>query len=147
MSAKIDLENALKDAMRANDDTRKRTLRMALTSIRLAEVEKGAPLDDSAVQSILQNEIKSRQESIEEARRANRPDLIDPTLAEIAVLENFLPQQLSPEELENLASQVIQELGATNIKEMGQVMKVLMPRLQGRAAGDQASQVVRRLLQ
>jgi hypothetical protein len=147
MSAKIDLENALKDAMRANDDTRKRTLRMALTSIRLAEVEKGAPLDDSAVQSILQKEIKSRQESIEEARRANRPDLIDPTLAEIAVLENFLPQQLSPEELENLASQVIQELGATNIKEMGQVMKVLMPRLQGRAAGDQASQVVRRLLQ
>lgn len=147
MSTKSQLENALKDAMRAGDDLRKRTLRMALSAIRLAEVEKGAAVDDTAVLSLLQKEIKARQESIEDARRANRPDLEQASLAEIAVLQDFLPKQLTSEELEALAKQVIAEVGATSVREMGQVMKVLMPRLEGRAPGDQASQVVRRLLQ
>lgn len=147
MSAKSELESALKDAMRAGDDLRKRTLRMAISAIRLAEVDKGAALDDAAVLSLLQKEIKARQESIEDARRADRPDLIEASQAEIAVLQDYLPQQLTPEELETLAKQVIAEVGATSAREMGQVMKVLAPRLQGRAPGDQASQVVRRLLQ
>lgn len=147
MSAKSQLESALKDAMRAGDDLRKRTLRMALSAIRLAEIDKGAALDDAAVLSMLQKEIKARQESIEDARRANRPDLIEASQAEITVLQDFLPKQLTPEELETLAKQVIAEVGATSAREMGQVMKVLVPLLQGRAPGDQASQVVRRLLQ
>jgi len=88
-----------------------------------------------------------RQESIEDARRANRPDLEQASREEIAVLQDFLPKQLTPEELETLAKDVIAEVGATSIREMGQVMKVLLPRLEGRAPGDQASQVVRRLLQ
>lgn len=147
MSVKSQLESALKDAMRASDDLRKRTLRMALSAIRLAEVEKGAALDDTAVLSLLQKEIKARQESIEDARRAKRPDIEAASLEEIAVLQEFLPKQLTPEDLETLAKQVIAEVGATSVREMGQVMKVLMPRLEGRAPGDQASQVVRRLLQ
>jgi uncharacterized protein len=147
MSAKSQLENALKDAMRSGDDLRKRTLRMAISAIRLAEIDKGVALDDAAVLSLLQKEIKSRQESIEDAQRANRPDLEEASQAEIAVLQEFLPRQLSPEELEALAREAIADVGATNVREMGQVMKVLVPRLQGRAPGDQASQVVRRLLQ
>jgi hypothetical protein len=147
MSTKSQLESALTDAMRSGDDLRKRTLRMALSAIRLAEVDKGTNLDDAAVLSLLQKEIKTRQESIEDARRANRPDLEEASQAEIAVLQEFLPKQLSPEELEALAKEAIAEVGATSVKEMGQVMKVLVPRLQGRAPGDQASQVVRRLLQ
>ena len=147
MSVKSQLESALKDAMRAGDDLRKRTLRMALSAIRLAEVDKGAALDDAAALSLLQKEIKVRQESIEDARRANRPDLEQASREEIAVLQDFLPKQLTPEELETLAKDVIAEVGATSIREMGQVMKVLLPRLEGRAPGDQASQVVRRLLQ
>jgi len=147
MSVKSQLESALKDAMRAGDDLRKRTLRMALSAIRLAEVDKGAALDDAAALSLLQKEIKVRQESIEDARRANRPDLEQASREEIAVLQDFLPKQLTPEELETLAKGVIAEVGATSIREMGQVMKVLLPRLEGRAPGDQASQVVRRLLQ
>jgi uncharacterized protein YqeY len=99
------------------------------------------------VLSILQKEIKSRQEAIEDARRANRPDLVESSQAEIVVLQEFLPKQLTTEELEALAKHVIAEVGASNIREMGQVMKVLVPRLEGRAPGDQASQVVRRLLQ
>ena len=146
MTSKLQLESALKDAMRAQDDLRKRTLRMALSSIRLLEIEKGSELDDQAVTSILQKEVKTRQEAIDEAQRAGRPDLIQASRAEIAVLEEFLPSQMSPAELEGLASQVISELGATSQREMGQVMKPLLPRLAGRASGEQASQVVRKLL-
>jgi uncharacterized protein YqeY len=120
---------------------------MALTNIRLAEVDKGAPLDESGVQAILLKEVKSQRESIADAERAGRPDLIAAAQQEIAVLESFLPKAMSPEELDALARQAIADAGATSIKEMGQVMKVLMPRLQGRASGDQASQAVRRLLQ
>jgi uncharacterized protein YqeY len=147
MDTKIQLENALKDAMRSGDDLRKRTIRMALSAIRMAEVDKGGALDETAVLSIVQKEIKSRQEAIEDARRANRPDLIESSQAEITVLQDFLPKQLTEEELEALAKQVIAAVGATNLREMGQVMKALVPRLEGRAPGDQASQVVRRLLQ
>lgn len=147
MTTKVQLESALKDAMRSGDDLRKRTLRMALSAIRLTEVDKGAALDDTAVLGILQKEVKSRQEAIVEARRANRPDLVESNQAEIGVLLDFLPRQLTAEELESLAKQAISEVGATNLRDMGQVMKVLMPRLEGRATGDQASQVVRGLLQ
>ena len=147
VNTKTQLESALKDAMRANDDVRKRTLRMALSAIRLAEVEKGGALDESATLAILQKEIKSRHEAIADAQRANRPDLEADANAEIKVLEEYLPQPFTPEELEALARQVIVEVGATGPREMGQVMKALVPRLQGRATGDQASQAVRKLLQ
>jgi uncharacterized protein len=147
MNTKIQLEDALKDAMRSGDDLHKRTIRMALSAIRLAEIDKGASLDEAAVVSILQKEVKSRQEAIEDARRANRTDLVESSQAEIAVLQGFLPKQLTSDELEALAKQVVAEVGATNIRDMGQVMKVLVPRLEGRAPSDQASQVVRRLLQ
>jgi len=147
VNTKTQLESALKDAMRANDDVRKRTLRMALSAIRLAEVEKGGALDESATLAILQKEIKSRHEVIADAQRAHRPDLEADANAEIKVLEEYLPQPFTPEELEALARQVIAEVGATGPREMGQVMKALLPRLQGRATGDQASQAVRKLLQ
>lgn len=147
MATKQQLENALKEAMRAGDDLKKRTLRMALSSIRLVEIDKRAPLDEAGVMAILQKEVKSRQESIADAERASRPDLAAEAQAEIAVLEGFLPQPLRQEDLEAMARQAIAEVGATSPREMGQVMKVLMPRLQGRATGEQASQVVRSLLQ
>jgi hypothetical protein len=132
--------------MKAGDDLRKRTLRMALAAIRQAEIDGGKPLEESQMQLILQKEIKSRHEAIAEAQRAHRPDLETAAKDEIGVLEGFLPRQLAPEELDVLARQAVAETGATSQKDMGQVMKVLMPRLQGRASGDQASQAVRRLL-
>ena len=153
MTTTAQLESDLKDAMRANDDLRKRTLRMALSAIQYAEVERGAEfyrnsaLDENAILAILQKEVKMRQEAIAEAQYANRPDLEEASKAEIAVLAPYLPKSFSSEELETYAKQAIAEVGATSPQEMGKVMKVLMPRLQGRATGDQASQVVRRLLQ
>jgi uncharacterized protein YqeY len=147
MSKKTELEESLKNAMRSQDELVKRTLRMVLASIRMAEVEKkGQPVDDAAVLAILQKEVKSRQEAIGEAQTANRPDLEKAARDEIGILEGFLPKQLTPEELEGMAREAIAEAGATSQRDMGRVMKVLLPRTQGRAGGDQVSQVVRKLL-
>lgn len=146
MTTKTDLELALKDALRASDDLRKRTIRMVMTNIKLAEVEKGSSLDQTGINTILQKEVKSRRESIADAERLNREDLITEAKAEIAILEDFLPQPLSSEEIKTLAKEVIAEIGATSPKEMGQVMKILVTRVQGRAPGGQVSQVVRELL-
>jgi uncharacterized protein YqeY len=147
MTTKTELETSLKDAMRAKDDVRRRTLRMALSAIKQVEIDKSQVLDETGIAAILQKEIKSRRESIVDAQRANRPDMIKAAEAEIAVIEGFLPKALSPEELEKLAKLVITELGVTSPKDVGQVMKALLPRLQGRAPGDQVSAVVRKLLQ
>ncbi len=147
MNTKIQIEQALKDAMRAGDETRKRTLRMVLAAIRNAEVERGGLLDDAIIFSIIQKEIKNRREAIVDAQRAHRPELVAEAEAEIAVLESFLPKSLTTEELTEMAHQAISEVGATSVKEMGQVMKILMPRVQGRAEGSQVSQIVRSLLE
>ena len=147
MNTKTQLEDALKDAMREKDDLRKSTIRSALSAIKLAEIDKKSELDESAVLAIIQKEVKYRQESIEDAQRADRPDLIEEYQSEIAVLEEFLPEQLTNEELEDLTHQVLDEVGATSMRDMGQVMKVLIPRLEGRASGQEASQMVRNLLQ
>jgi uncharacterized protein len=147
MDIKNTLQSDLKDALRRGEEIRKSTLRMAISAIKLAEVEKGASLDEAASQMVIQKEIKSRREAITDAEKANRPELIKQAEEEIKVLQAYLPEALSPEELESLAKQAIAETAATSIREMGQVMKLLMPRLQGRATGDQASQAVRKLLQ
>jgi uncharacterized protein YqeY len=147
METKLKLESDLKDALRAGDNLRKNTLRLALSAIRLAEIDRGSKLDESAVIAILQKEIKARNESIEDAQRAGRSELEEAAREEIKVLQVYLPQAMNPEELEAQAKQAIADVGATSLREMGQVMKVLLPRLAGRATGDQASQVVRKLLQ
>ncbi len=147
MDLKATLQSDLKDAMRQKEETRKSTLRMALSAIKLAEVEKGANMDEAAYLAVIQKEIKSRRESIADAERAHRPELVAQAEQEIKVLQGYLPAAFSQEELEALVKGTIAEVGATSIREMGQVMKVLVPRLQGRASNDQASQVVRKLLQ
>lgn len=147
MDIKTTLQSDLKDAMRRGEETRKSTLRMALSAIKLAEVEKSAHMDEAAYQAVIQKEIKSRRESIADAQKANRPELIAQDEEEIKILQSYLPAALSEEELENLAKEAVAESGAVSIREMGQVMKILVPRLQGRATGEQASQAVRKLLQ
>ncbi|MFZ2097488.1 MAG: GatB/YqeY domain-containing protein [Anaerolineales bacterium] len=147
MDLKTTLQSDLKDAMRHGEEIRKSTLRMALSAIKLAEVEKGSHMDEAAYLAVIQKEIKTRHESISDAERANRPELIYQAEQEIKILQAYLPPALSPQELEAMAKAAISEVGATSLREMGQVMKILVPKLQGRATGDQASQVVRKLLQ
>lgn len=147
MSLKDQLENSLHTAMKNHDDTSKRTIRMVLTSLKLAEVEAGKALDDAAISAIIQKEIKMRRETISEAEKAKRPDMITAAEDEIKVLESFLPKQLTDEELTNLVKLVVQETDASTPADMGKVMKALMPKIQGRAAGDRVSLVVRQILQ
>ena len=147
MVLKSKLESDLKDAMRASDDLRKRTLRMVISSIKDTEIDRQSSLTDVEVSTIMQKEIKSRREAIAEAEKANRPDLSQSAQDEIAVLEAYLPKGMTEDEIKTAAVLVIQELNATTPSDMGKVMKTLLPRLQGRAPGDIVSRIVRDLLQ
>lgn len=147
METKAQLELALKDAMRSGDDVRKRTIRMVLAAVRQVEIDRRVSLDEAAVLSIIQKEIKTRRESVEEASRAGRPDIVAATEAEIKVLEAYLPEALGAEELQALAAAAVAEVGASTPADMGKVMKILVPRVAGRAPGDQVSAAVRQLLQ
>lgn len=146
MDIKTQLEQTLKEAMRANDDVRKRAVRMVIAAIKNSEIDKRAAVDDAAVMAILQKEIKNRRESIEEAKKANRADLIEATEAEIAVLSAFLPKGMSEDELRELVKAAIAEVGATAQTDMGKVMKAVMPKVAGRAPGDAISAMVKSLL-
>ena len=147
MSIKTQLNDSLKDAMKSGDEVRKRTVRMAMALIKQVEVDKRIELDDAAVTSILQKEVKNRRESLEEARKANRDDLIEANEAEIRVLEAFLPKAMPAEELRVIVQDAITETGASTSADMGKVMKAVMPKVAGRAPNDMISATVRELLQ
>ena len=140
------LEAELKEAIRSKDDVRKRTLRMVLSAIKLAEIDHRDSLDEPTILGIIQREVKSRQETIEEAKQAERDELLASTLAEIEVLQVYLPQPLGEDELAELVQRAIEEVGASGPQDMGKVMKALMPQIQGRADGKTASDLVRGLL-
>ncbi len=146
MDTKQKLEASLKEAMRSGNELRKRTIRLALASIKQAEIDGGAALDDARELAILQKEVKTREESIEGAKAANRTDLIETASFEIDVLKEFLPKQLSREEVTSLALEAISETGATKPADMGKVMKALLPKVAGRASSGAVSEVVKTLL-
>ena len=146
MDLKTQLNDSLKNAMKSGDITRKDTLRMALAAIKQAEVDKRVVLDDAAVMSLLQKEIKNRREALEEAKKANRADLASANEAEITILETFLPKAMPADELRALVQAAIAETGAAAPNEMGKVMKAVMPKVAGRAPNDAISAMVRELL-
>jgi len=147
MTKKEEIQKALTAAMKARDEHTKRTLRLVMSSIKLEEVETGGEIDDSRVLSILQKEVKTREDTIEESKKAKREDLVSAAEKEIEILNQYLPQQMSRDELYTLSKQVIDEVGAKELRDMGEVMKKLMPQLEGRASGQDASKAVRDLLQ
>ncbi len=146
MNVKDSLNQALKDAMKAEDDVAKRTLRMVRAAIKNAEIDGGRPLEEDEVLRILQKEVKSRRETIAEAQKIGRSDIIEDAQAEIAVLERFLPQTLSSDGLEAIVRAAITEAGATSLADMGKVMRLVMPKVQGQADGRQVNEIVRHLL-
>lgn len=147
MDTKEKLQTALKDSMRSGDEMRKQNVRMVMSAIKLNEVEKGTAMDEAGVIAIIQKELKARQESLQEAEKANRPDLVERAKSEISFLETFLPKQLSEDELATLVREAVAEVGASGPADMGKVMKAVMPKVQGRSTGDQVSQAVRKQLQ
>ncbi|MEN8241206.1 MAG: GatB/YqeY domain-containing protein [Chloroflexota bacterium] len=146
MTLKETINAAMTDAMKAKDETRKIPLKLVMAAIKEAEIEKREDLEEDEVLRLVQKEVKARQESIADAKKAGREDLIATAKAEMAVLQEYLPEGLSPEELEAILKETINEIGATSMADMGKIMQAVMPKVQGRADGGQVNQLVRKLL-
>ena len=146
MATKKELEKNLLRAIKARDELSKNAIRLAISSIELAEVEKGEELSESEIFAILRKEIKMREETIAEAEKADRQDLIMNTKAEIEILKQFLPEELSDQELTELVKKIIMETGASSMKELGMVIKKAIQEVHGRASNEQISKKVRELL-
>jgi uncharacterized protein YqeY len=141
----------LKDAMRQRDDRRKTTIRSILAAIKQAETELDASgqrksLGEDDVLDLIARQAKQRRESIAEYERGGRADLVAEEEAELAILETYLPRQLSDAEIRARAEEVIAETGASGLGDIGQVMRPLMTEFKGRADGRQVNQIVRELL-
>src|SRR5215510_13981493 len=136
----------LKKAMKAGDSKKKDALRFILAAIKQKEIDTRTTLTEEQTHDVLLTEAKKRRDSIAEARKAGRHELADNEQWELELIETYLPKQLSREELEAAVREAITESGAKTAKEMGNVMKVLMPRVKGRADGKLVNEVVKSLL-
>ena len=146
MSLKEQLQHDLQAAMRARDERRKSALRMALTAIQLAEVEQRGALSDEAVISAIRKEVRRREDALEMIRQSGRDDMVAEDEAQLEILRSYLPQLLTAEEVTAIVRDVIVETGAASPADVGKVMKLIMPRVQGKADGRMVSQIVRDLL-
>ena len=140
------LEEELTTAMRERDAERRDTLRLILSSLRSAEKELQRELREDEELQVLQRERKRRVEAAEAFREGGRPEQADAEERELAVLEEFMPEPLSEEELEQIVDDVIAEVGATSVRDLGRVMADVMPQVAGRAEGSRVSQLVREKL-
>ncbi len=144
---KSKLLDDVKQAMRAGDKLRLGTLRMATAAIKQREVDERIELDDANVMAVIEKMIKQRRDAEQQYRAAERAELADQEAAEITILEDYLPAQLSEAEIAGEISTVLAELGVSGMQAMGQVMGQLKPRLQGRADMGKVSALVRQQLQ
>lgn len=146
MSLKERLQEDTKNAMRSGDTELRDTLRMMLAAIKQEEIDQQIRLDDSGVERILTKQAKQRRETIADAEQADRADLVAEAKAELAIIERYLPEMMTAEEIRAVADDVIVESGASGVQDMGMVMGKLMPQLKGRADGKLVSDIVRLLL-
>ena len=140
------LSDDLKQAMKGGDTVRRSVIRLVMASISNAEIAKRSTLDDSDITGIIAKDARQHQESIESFKQGNRPDLVAKEEAEMAVLQGYLPKQMSHEEIVEAARQVIAEVGAQGPGDKGKVMQQIMPRLKGKADGRVINEVVTELL-
>jgi uncharacterized protein len=146
MSLIAQIEDELKQAMRARDQERTDTLRMTLASLRSAEKELQRPLKDDEELQVLQRERKRRAEAAEAFREGDRPAQAEKEERELAVIEEFMPAPMSEEDIERIIDDAIAETGATSLRDLGRVMADVMPQVAGRADGSTVSQLVREKL-
>jgi len=136
-----DMKQAMKD--REAGKTRLSVIRMVRASIKNAEVERKRELTEEEVLEVLNREVKLRREALEEYKKGNRPELCEALENEISVLQQYLPQQLTEEEIRAMVREAIRETGASGPKDLGKVMSVLMPKVKGRADGKAVNAMVR----
>ena len=146
MSLQEQISAALKDAMRARDEVKMSTLRLVLTAIKKREKEARSLLEDQEVISVITTQIKQRRESIEQYRQAGREDLAQTEESELQILQGYMPEQVSEEEISNTLDEIIAEVGAASMKDMGKVMKAAMAKLAGKAEGGAINAMVKEKL-
>jgi len=146
MSLQEQISAALKDAMRARDEVKMSTLRLVLTAIKKREKEARSLLEDQEVISVVTTQIKQRRESIEQYRQAGREDLAQTEESELQILQGYMPEQVSEEEISNTLDEIIAEVGAASMKDIGTVMKAAMAKLAGKAEGGAINAMVKEKL-
>ena len=146
MGLKEQLLEDMRNAMRAKDTLRRDAVRMVLAAVQNAEIAKQADLDQAGIQSLIAREIKQRRETIEMAEKGNRPELVEKESKQVEILKAYLPKQLSGEEIEAIAREVIAELGADGLGQIGSVMRAMMGKVKGQADGRLVNEIVKKLL-
>jgi len=146
MSLEQRLADEMKSALRSGDKLRLSVIRMARAAMKNKEIEDREKLDDGAIIRVISGLVKKGEESLVHFQQANRPDLVDKQEKELEILRSFLPQQLSRDEILTLVDEAIQETDALDVKDLGKVMKSLMPKITGRADGKFVNQMVREKL-
>jgi len=136
----------IKEAMKAGAKDKVSALRMLVSAVKNKQIDKRRPLTDEEVAETVRSQIKQRKDSIEQFAQGGRQDLVDKETAEVAFLEAYLPQQLSREEIEKTVREIIEQTGAQGAKDMGKVMKALLPVLAGRADNKLVSELVKHAL-
>ena len=146
MSLQEQISAALKDAMRARDEVKMATLRLVLTAIKNREKEARSLLEDQEVISVITTQIKQRREAIDQYQKAGREDLAQREESELQILQGYMPEQVSEEEISNTLDEIIAEVGAVSMKDMGKVMKAAMAKLAGKAEGGAINAMVKEKL-
>lgn len=146
MTLKQQLANDLRNALRSKDELRKMTLRLALAAIHNAEIAKGSKLSEEEVVVVIAKQVKQRRESIAQFDQGGRQDLVAQEQKELEILLEYMPPQLSEEEIRSRANEAIEQVGAASPAQMGDVMRVLMPQLKGKADGQVVSRIVKDIL-
>ena len=146
MSLKEKLQEDLESSMKNKDTIKKSVVTLIRAAIKQHEVDNRVELADDAIIDIISKQLKQRKDSLAEFEKANRDDLVEETKSEIQVLEGYLPQQLSEEELEKIVIETIAEVGATSMKDMGKIMATIKPKTAGRADGRKINELVKKNL-
>ncbi|MDU6522623.1 MAG: GatB/YqeY domain-containing protein [Enterococcus sp.] len=146
MSLLTTLNEDMKQAMRAKDKESLQVIRMLKASIQNEQIKKGQDLNEEEELTVLSREMKQRRDSLTEFEKADGSDLADKVKKEIVIVENYLPAQLSEEEIRAIVQEAITKTGATSPKEFGKVMGAVMPKVKGKADGNQVNAVVKELL-
>ncbi len=147
MNLKDKMRGDMATAMREGDNDKRNTLRMLLAAVKQTEKDDQVTLDDAGVAAVLTKQAKQRRESIHDYEKAGRTEMAANEKMELGIIEAYLPQMMSKEEVSAIAAAVIAELGVSDMKGMGQIMGRLMPQLKGKADGRIVNEVVRELLQ
>jgi len=146
MSLLTTLNDDMKAAMKAKDKATLTVIRMLKAAVQNEEIKLGKPLDEDGELTILSREMKQRNESLAEFKKAGRDDLVDKINQEILVVEKYLPKQLTDEEIRQLVQDAITQSGAASVKEFGKVMAIVMPQVKGKADGQVVNGIVKELL-